>query len=308
MKHKLLLFIALIVAPIVLAQTKKQEPSLENFKRKYRYVKDKRYKGPENQYNSPADMRQSDENATQSNSSSSSNGGTIQYSPEEIDRIRERRAQQYEEYQDNQGNGGGPGSGQGNGLGEGGNKPRNPEMGKPQPIEFDPPDIDAPDVDLDINPPTFSASLGKIVLIVLAAIALLIIVYLIIKNYRPRNRRVKSQLSQEEWNPETITKTELELRLEQAMLENNYRECVRIYFTFILKEMIRLRFIRWKKELTNFDYLLQAHSKPNYTEFEESVRIYDLVWYGDYHISKADYHSLERHLDRHYKLLNTQDA
>lgn len=308
MKHKLLLIIALIVAPIVLAQTKKQEPSLENFKRKYRYVKDKRYKGPENQYNSPAEMRQSDENTPQSSSSSSSNGGTIQYSPEEIDRIRERRAQQYEEYQDNQGNGGGPGSGQGNGLGEGGNKPRNPEMGKPEPIEFDPPEIDGPNLDLDINPPTFSASIGKIVLIVLAAVILLIIVYLIIKNYRPRNRRVKSQLSQEEWNPETITKTELELRLEQAMRENDYRECVRIYFTFILKEMIRLRLIRWKKDLTNFDYLLQAHSSSHYRDFEESVRIYDLVWYGDYHISKEDYYSLESHLDHHYKLLNKQDA
>ena len=204
--------------------------------------------------------------------------------------------------------GGGSGSGQGNGLGEGGNKPRNPEMGKPEPIEFDPPDIDAPDVDLDINPPTFSASFGKIVLIILAAVALLLIVYLIIKNYRPRNKKVKSQLVHEEWNPETVTKTELELRLEQAMLENNYRECVRIYFTFILKEMIRLRLIRWKRELTNFDYLLQAHASPNYSEFEESIRIYDLVWYGDYNISKEDYHRLERHLDRHYKLLNAQNA
>ncbi len=307
MKHKLLLFIALIVAPIVFAQSKKEEPSLENFRRKYRYVKNKSYKGPKNQYSSPADMRQ-DDNTPQSSSSSSSNGGTIEYSPDEIDRIRERRAQQYEENQEQQsGNGRG---GYGDGLGGGGgSKPRNPEMGRPEPIEFDPPDMDAPDVDLpDMQAPTFSASIGKIVLIVLLAIALLIIAYFIIKNYRPRNRKVSSGLSREEWNPETVTKTELELRLEQAMAENNYRECVRIYFTFILKEMIRLRFIRWKKELTNFDYLLQAHASPNYNEFQESVRIYDLVWYGEYDISKEDYLSLERHLDRHYKLLNAHNA
>ncbi|MCE3295440.1 MAG: hypothetical protein K0R65_1154 [Crocinitomicaceae bacterium] len=311
MKHKLLFFIALIIAPVLWSQTKKPEPSLENFKRKYRYVKEKGYKGPANTYHSPASMQEQGEEMKQSDPATSSNGGTIQYSPEEIDRIRERRAQQQQqqqEYQDNEGNGGGPGNGQGNGRGEGGNKPRNPEMGKPQPIEFDPPDIDTPDMDLDIDPPSFSASIGKIVLIVLAALALLLILYLIIKNYRPRNKRVKSQLSQEEWNPETISKTELELRLEQAMLENDYRECVRIYFTFILKEMIRLRLIRWKKELTNFDYLLQAQATPNYREFEESVRIYDLVWYGDYNISKQDYQALERHLDRHYKLLNTQNA
>lgn len=302
MKSRILLIVALFASAFVFAQTRKEEPSLENFRRKYRYVKDKNYKGPDNYYNSPAEMGDGDENIPQSNSSSGSNGGTIQYSPDEIDRIRDRKAQR------SQSGPGGSGDGFGQGGG-GGTKPRDPEMGKPEPIEFDPPDIDPPDVDIpDVNAPTFSASLVKTILIILAAIALLLIVYYIVKNYRPRNKRVKTEFVQEEWNPGTVSKSELELRLEQAMAENNYRECVRIYFTFILKEMIRLRLIRWKKELTNFDYLLQAQASPNYREFEESVRIYDLVWYGDYSIGKEDYLRLENHLDRHYKLLSAQHA
>lgn len=313
--NKLFLVILLSFSGIVLAQSKKPTPSLEYFQRKYKYVKNRSYKGPSEKYTSPASMDESEENYPQSNSSSSSNGGKMEYSPEELERLREEKQQRQQNGSpsNNGGNAGsGPGAGSGGGNGKGGgSKPVDPKMGQPKPVEFDPPDvnIDIPDMDVpNIDGPNISASFWKWFLIVLGSVALIFLIYYIFRNYKPSNRKVKSEGSFADWNPETITKTELELRLEKAMLENDYRECVRIYFTFILKEMIRLRYISWKKDLTNFDYLLQASGKANYHLFEESVRIYDLVWYGEYDITLEDYKSVERHLDAHYKLLNQTNA
>ena len=119
-------------------------------------------------------------------------------------------------------------------------------------------------------------------------------------------------MSESEWNPDLITKSELELRLEEAMLRGDYRACIRIYFTFILKEMIRLKRIKWKKDLTNFDYLLQVQSnkkieRTDFESFSESIRIYDLVWYGEYDIKNEEYSELSPILANYYKHLNSKN-
>lgn len=304
--HKLLSIAFFFFCLGLFAQDKKEAPSLENFQRKYRYAKNRTYEGPQKNYNYPSNMRSeydSDEqNMSSFTPSSGSNGGKSTFSEEDFENFKRKQQQE------NGGNGS-------EGLGEGGTgigpKKKDPKMGMPEPIEFNPPnppDIDAPDIDIpDVDKPTFSPYFWRTLLIILLIIAVLVLAYFIIKNYRPKPKRLVFETTSD-WNPEVITKTELELRLEQAMAEDNYRECVRIYFTFILKEMIRLKRIRWKKELTNYDYLLQCMSKPGYPEFRETVHIYDLVWYGDYNIGMTDYKQLETHLQKNYSHLSSLNA
>lgn len=107
-----------------------------------------------------------------------------------------------------------------------------------------------------------------------------------------------------DWNPEVISKTELELRLEEAVEREDYRECVRIYFTFILKELIRKGWINWKKEKTNYHYVLEMHKRENAAHFNECVRIYDLVWYGDYNIDQDIFGLLQPSFENYYKSLD----
>jgi hypothetical protein len=107
-----------------------------------------------------------------------------------------------------------------------------------------------------------------------------------------------------DWNPEVISKTELELRLEAAIADEDYRECVRIYFTFILKELIRKGWIRWKKEKTNHHYVLEMRGRPEFQGFTQSVRIYDLVWYGEYNIDEDIYGLLRPELEAYYKSMD----
>lgn len=296
--NKVILLIYIFCSCAVWSQANREKPTLENFQKKYKYVKSKKYDGPVPTYDSPTEIGESEDISEQS--STTSNGGAIDYSPEDIDRIRKRKLKQREWELEENGKGGGYGDG---------NKPRNPEMGKPDPIEFNPPPINPPKVDLpDVDPPMFSTTFWRTILIILVVIVILFIIYYLSKNYKPKNKKVVGQSIIEEWNPELITKSELELKLEQAKNEKNYRECVRIYFTFILKEMIDLRLIRWKKELTNYDYLLQIGSTSNYSDFQKTVHIYDLVWYGEYQIDSNDFERLERHLKKHYEQLTAAHA
>lgn len=251
-------------------------------KKNYVYKKSKNYKGPQDWYgSSPASMNNEDNifDGVMQGESQSNSGLSI----DKIDQTRNSR-------------------------GSGGPLPTDPATQKAEPIqlpEFDPPDL--PDVDTpdlpDVDPPTLSPEFWRTILIIILAALFIFLVYWYIRNKKPSDRAVNLKVVDLEWNPEVITKTELELRLEEALANQNYREGVRIYFTFILKELIRNNWIHWKKEKTNHDYLLETLGKPNAHLFAECVRIYDLVWYGEYEIDEAVFEQIKPTLHNYYQLL-----
>lgn len=282
-------------------QTDQVDKAWKSEKDKVEYRKAKKFKGPSDWYNDePASMQRDDDedisyypsNTIPPNSANSPSGNQT-YTQQQIEQEREKR------YGKNY---------KGNGSG----KP-DPELIKPDPIEFpefDSPDLDAPDIDVpDVNAPDFLTSAGfwKTLLFIILFLAAIWIAYIIIKNRRPSNKKVIVQNVENDWNPTVISKTELELLLEKAIAQEDYRECVRIYFMFILKELTKNGSIRWRSEKTNYDYIMEMRSKSNYQGFEETVRIYDIVWYGDYAITKDVFERLQPALVKYYKSLNPTD-
>lgn len=254
------------------------------------YRKGENYKGPDDWYGSyPANMNEEDYISTNSNSGSGSNYNQgIQYSPQQIQKDRQKRYQGFDR------------------GGSDGTLPFDPKVERPDPIELpdvDAPDIDVPDLDLDLDAPTIPPVVWKVLLFILIFAALLVVVYLIMKNKKPSNTKIVVDV-ENDWNPEVITKTELEKRLDEAILKEDYRECVRIYFTFILKELIRKSWVTWRKEKTNYHYVIEMHKRPNAQRFNECVRIYDLVWYGDYNIDREIFELLKPTLEDYYKSLD----
>lgn len=292
-----LFYIVLFLTAFSFAQEEKKERVWKNEKEYLKYQKGKKYKGPEEWYGAyPTDMK--DEDFFGSGSGSGSSGGTygsgssggrqIQYSPQQIQRDRDQRYQGFDR-------GGGKG-----------NLKFDPRVERPDPIEVpdvDAPDIDIPTPDIDIDAPSINPMFWKVLLFIIIFIAVIWILYLIVRNRKPSNKKVAIDV-ENDWNPEVISKTELELRLEAAMADEDYRECVRIYFTFILKELIRKGWIRWKKEKTNHHYVLEMRGRPEFQGFTQSVRIYDLVWYGEYNIDEDIYELLRPELEAYYKSLD----
>lgn len=270
-------YIALLLIPF-LSLGQKSSTKKENFK----YERERGYSGPK-EWNGdfPPSMRESQPIKLNPNGT----GGNL--SEDVLDQLRE----DMDEY------------------GEGGDLPLDPEVKEEAPVEL--PDVDAPDIDIDppkidlpeIGAPSISQNFWKTLLIIILAIGLIFLIYIILKNRKPSDKKLKTPAMDLEWNPEIISKTELELRLEKALAEKNYREGVRIYFTFILKELIRKNWIFWRNEKTNYDYILEMGGKPSINEFRESVRIYDIVWYGEYEITEAIFKQIEPKLNSYYQQL-----
>ena len=104
---------------------------------------------------------------------------------------------------------------------------------------------------------------------------------------------------------EIVPVSDLEKRLEQAISKEKYREAVRIYFTLILKELIRLNQIKWTREKTNHEYLIGLKN-PNFrSEFQSCIHVFDVIWYGEYEIDNSRFNEVEPTLK---SFLNTLKA
>lgn len=286
---KFILNIVFLLVPVLYFAQDKKEKVWKNEKDYLEYRKTDKYEGPNDWYGSyPADMK-TDESS--SGYGSSGNSGSqyspgVQYTPQQIQKDRQKRYKGYDR-------GGGKGT-----------LKRDPKVEEPDPIEI--PDVDAPDIDLpnvDVDAPSIPLGFWKILLFIIIGALILWLAYVLIKNKKAPNPKVVVDV-ENDWNPEVITKTELELRLEEAMLKEDYRECVRIYFTFILKELIRKSWISWKKEKTNYHYVLEMHKRENAAHFNECVRVYDIVWYGEYQIDREIFELLKPTFENYYKSLD----
>lgn len=273
--NKWITYLFVLLFGTVLAQKKDSEDALfSKFKKEYKYVKSKKYNGPTDVNAEPAPMK-----AVEGDGESYEED-YLEYSEEDIQKSRAERKKSIQKPD-----------------GEG-TISYDPKIEKPNSIEIP---EEEPEADKSVKP-FISDTFWIIFLVILIVVILAFVIFKIAKNRKP-TVKISSPVEMDEQNPARIPKTELELRLEKALLSEDYRECVRIYFTFILKELIRLRRIKWKKETTNYEYVLQMMGKTGYDQFHESVRMYDLVWYGEYQIGRGEYLLLEHHLKANYNAL-----
>lgn len=138
------------------------------------------------------------------------------------------------------------------------------------------------------------SGVAKVILIILAAVLLAFILFQIFfkdKNNEFQNAEIKED--PEEFDINTIQKSDLEIALEKALAEKDYRKCVRIYFAFILKELSTNRLILWERDKTNFEYLSELKDKKEFHGFRNSVEIFEIIWYGERAIDEDIYHKIE---------------
>lgn len=182
-----------------------------------------------------------------------------------------------------------------------------PDLESPDPIDIDIPEVDTPDVDLpDIS---VSNKFWKIVLvIIILAIVVGLVYYFFFRNVTTDEKVEERPEFEREWNPVQITKSELEIKLEEFTAKDDYRSCVRVYYTFILQSLISRGWIKWKQGKTNNQYLIEMLQRPLSTEFSAAVRLFELVWYGNYSISSKDYAKLEPQLKNLYKTIDEYEG
>lgn len=284
--NKWFLHIILLLTPVVLLAQKKDKQASSTrekwiqLREENGYKQSETYKGPESDYyQSPSSINES----SSSPGYGSSNGTTkpyqgTPYTPKDLE----------------------DGKSHNDGDGGTGSIKEDPNIEPSEPVDV--PDFDTPKGP-NVDGPNISSGFWKILGIILLVVALAILIYYLIKNHNPQVKTIPFEALAEDLNPAEIPKTELELRLEEATVQGNYKECVRIYFLFAMKELIRRRWIFWKKEKTNMHYIIEVQGRPIARNFEQIVSIYDLVWYGDYTIDAQSYQEIEPQLKNAFQTI-----
>jgi hypothetical protein len=173
--------------------------------------------------------------------------------------------------------------------------------------EFDPPEINDPDIDLDVDAPDpskISKSTWRTILFILLFSIVIVLLYFWLKRQNFSSKI--NQIVDENWNPEVITVSELESRLENALKNEVYREVIRIYFTMILQELIRLQLIKWRLEKTNQQYIYEVKNQIIRAELRKCTRYFDIVWYGEYNIDRSKFEEIQPHFIRFIQTLKAK--
>ncbi|MEM7105571.1 MAG: DUF4129 domain-containing protein [Bacteroidota bacterium] len=102
---------------------------------------------------------------------------------------------------------------------------------------------------------------------------------------------------------ENLHESDLERFLRESLEQKNFRQAIRMYYLMIIKELSQLRWINWKKEKTNFDYLREMREKSVFPSFRNVTRIFDKVWYGETEVNEPDYNRLKNYFEKLLKAI-----
>ncbi len=269
------------------------------------YEKNKDYLGPKpGSYKSPVDINRNSYSTGSGSSRSGSSSGPSNFTPYQGRSYTPRQIQQGKQVPPNYHRGS-----------KNGKIKRDPNIVEPEPADI--PDEEysteeeqqqqqqqqssSSSQNYDSN--EVDGSFWKVIGIIILILLGVFILYLILSNIKPGEKTIPFTPLEENLNPETISKTELEMRLDEAERDGDYKECVRIFFLFAMKELLSRKLLFWKKEKTNMHYIIEMQGKPGLDAFEQIVAQYDIVWYGDYTIDKDAYYSMLPALNSAYKEL-----
>lgn len=134
----------------------------------------------------------------------------------------------------------------------------------------------------------------KFVFIGIAIVLIILLIVYLIKNSGARNLKVNSNIlvNFDDLDETTLRNAELLTPLNLALKAGDYQTAYRIKYLEVLQQLIHKNLIYYKKEKTNYEYLLQLSGKNVYEPFRQLTFNFDGIWYGEMKIDQARYESL----------------
>ncbi len=149
-----------------------------------------------------------------------------------------------------------------------------------------------------LNPQNAEAGISvlKILLILVAAVALFFLIRSLLGLRGPSNRKVTTAdligLGLEHIE-EHFQELDLDDFIRQAIARGDYMLAVRLYYLAVLKVLTAHDWIRWAKDKTNRDYLREMRGRPLLPAFQEVTYLFEWVWYGQRAIGQAAFQAIE---------------
>lgn len=135
----------------------------------------------------------------------------------------------------------------------------------------------------------------SIVAIVIAVILLGYLLFLFVEKFLVRaNKNVKPKDIDIEKLEENIHEIDLYKLLEETLQKKDYKLAVRIYYLIVIKALSEQKFIKWKKQKTNGEYVSEMFGQKLFQPFQKATYIFDSVWYGENTPNESNFQSIEK--------------
>ena len=122
-------------------------------------------------------------------------------------------------------------------------------------------------------------------LFIAGLLALLIWVFLKIDNARSILTPSYTGVSMGD-DEEIIKNQNIQLLIDQALKDKNYRLAVRYYYLLTLQQLSGKELIDWQVQKTNHEYIYEIKNTQLRGQFVRLTDIYDYIWYGNFEVDE----------------------
>ncbi len=154
-----------------------------------------------------------------------------------------------------------------------------------------------------ISPPTGSFNMGEtaeIIKIMFFVIILAVLIFLIYKFILSNiNEKANDEglvfiddLSKVEDN---LMRADLEKLLQQMIERGDYRSAIRVQYLQIIQRLSKKKYIKWAKQKTNFDYLLELEEPKLTSDFSKTTLIYESAWFGRQQVTELRFKEMSEY-------------
>ncbi len=103
-----------------------------------------------------------------------------------------------------------------------------------------------------------------------------------------------------------LQKSDLESLVQKAIENKDYRLAVRFLYLKTLKLLTDNELVNWEQQKTNDDYISEIVDNSLKKSFENTTRIYDFVWYGNFQINNVQFSRIRIEFNATNNLINPQ--
>ena len=142
---------------------------------------------------------------------------------------------------------------------------------------------------------------GYLVIGILIALVFVILYFMLGKDnlFKPRSKKIEAlDLKSIEQIEENLEEYDVSHYLQQAIDNNQYRIAIRLHYLLIIKELSARKFIRWKRDKTNRNYLYETQDYPFANNFKMSTNIFEQIWYGERDVTEGDFTMIHSHFSK----------
>ena len=93
--------------------------------------------------------------------------------------------------------------------------------------------------------------------------------------------------------------------IQKALSQGNYRLAIRYQFLFVLQQLAEKNIVVYDASKTDEEYVAEIEDIELKKQFRKVNRIYDFIWYGDFHTDHQSYEKIERDFQEMKSLLSS---